>query len=197
MIKNILPAILAATIRDFKPEVISFALKSFIPSPTATPGRLNIFHFKNFDLMIDYAHNTDGYRELKKFLDHIDSYKIGIVSSPGDRRDEDIKNTGYYAAQMFDEIIIRHDEDSRGRPKEQITQLIVEGILLVNSEPVINVISDELEAIQFAMDTARQGAFILDCSDKVQEAINFVIEAKEREDSVGENNINLIQVQRH
>jgi len=184
MIKNILPAILAATIRDFKPDLISAALKSFIPSPTVTPGRLNIFHFKNFDLMIDYAHNTDGYKELKKFVAHMDAYKIGIVTSPGDRRDEDIRNTGYYAAQMFDEIIIRHDKDSRGRPKEQITQLIIEGIVRVNPEAGVNVVSDELEAIQFAMNTARQGAFIVDCSDKVQEAIDFVMQAKEREDSM-------------
>jgi cyanophycin synthetase len=184
MIKNILPAILAATIRDFKPDLISAALKSFIPSPTVTPGRLNIFHFKNFDLMIDYAHNRDGYKELKKFIAHMDSYKIGIVTSPGDRRDEDIRNTGYYATQMFDEIIIRHDKDSRGRPKEQITQLIIEGIVRINPEAVVNVVSDELEAIQFAMNTARQGAFIVDCSDEVQEAIDFVMQAKEREDSM-------------
>jgi cyanophycin synthetase len=195
MMKNILPAILTATIRDLKPELISSALKSFIPSPTIMPGRLNIFHFKNFDLMIDYAHNTGGYKELKKFLDHINSYKIGIVTSPGDRRDEDIKNTGYYAAQMFDEIIIRHDKDCRGRSKEQITQLIIEGILLINPQPVINIISDEVKAIQFAMDTAKQGAFIVDCSDKVQEAIDFVTEAKEKEDSISD--INLTQMQRH
>lgn len=185
MIKNILPAILAATIRDFKTEVISAALKSFIPSPTLTPGRLNIFHFKHFNLMIDYAHNTDGYKELKKFLDRTEaSVKVGIVTSPGDRRDEDIRNAGYYAAQMFDEIIIRHDKDSRGRPKEQITDLIVEGIMRVNPDAVINVVSDELDAIQYAMDNARQGAFIVDCSDKVQEAIDFVMEAKEKEDSM-------------
>src|SRR6266487_233648 len=184
MIKNILPAILAATIHDFKTEVISAALKSFIPSPKLTPGRLNIFHFKHFDLMIDYAHNTDGYKELKKFLEHMQAPKIGIVTSPGDRRDEDIRNTGYYAVQMFDEIIIRHDKDLRGRAKEQITDLIVEGIMRVNPDEVINVVSDELDAIQYAMDTAQQGAFIVDCSDKVQEAIDFVMQTKEKEDSM-------------
>jgi len=147
--------------------------------------------------MIDYAHNTDGYKELKKFLDRTDApVKIGIVTSPGDRRDEDIRNTGYYAAQMFDEIIIRHDKDSRGRPKEEITQLIMEGILRINPDPVVNVISDELEAIQFAMDTARQSAFIVDCSDKVQEAIDFVTEAKEKEDSI-DSNISWTQLQGH
>jgi len=96
---------------------------------------------------------------------------------------------------MFDEIIIRHDKDSRGRPKEQITQLIMEGILRVNAEPLVNVISDELDAIQFAMDTAKQGAFIVVCSDKVQEAIDFVTEAKEKEDSISDNNISWTQLQ--
>ncbi len=85
---------------------------------------------------------------------------------------------------MFDEIIIRHDKDSRGRAKEQITQLIIEGVMRVNPEAVINVVSDELDAIQYAMDTAQQGAFIVDCSDKVQEAIDFVMQTKEKEDSM-------------
>ena len=98
---------------------------------------------------------------------------------------------------MFDEIIIRHDKDLRGRPKEQITQLIMEGILRINPEPVVNVISDELEAIQFAMDTARLSAFIVDCSDKVQEAIDFVMQAKEREDDISDNNISWTQLERH
>ena len=82
MMKNILPAILTATIRDFKPELIGSALKSFIPSPTVTPGRLNIFHFKNFELMIDYAHNTDGYKELKKFLAHMVLKRSVLLQAP-------------------------------------------------------------------------------------------------------------------
>ena len=147
MTQNILPAVLTAVIYNFNIETIRTALKSFVPSAETTPGRMNIFRFQHFEVMIDYAHNTDGFVQLKKFMDKTKaSVKIGIIASPGDRRDEDIKNVGFLAGQMFDEIIIRHDKDSRGRTKEQLTQLAVHGIMKANANAVINIISDELEA---------------------------------------------------
>ena len=48
MIKNILPAILAASISDFDTRIIRKALQSFIPGPELTPGRMNIFKVKKF-----------------------------------------------------------------------------------------------------------------------------------------------------
>ncbi|HET6227649.1 MAG TPA: cyanophycin synthetase, partial [Bacteroidia bacterium] len=59
MIKNILPAVLAATISNMPLEAIREALKTFVPSAEQTPGRMNIFKFKDFEIMVDYAHNVD------------------------------------------------------------------------------------------------------------------------------------------
>ncbi|HYK44353.1 MAG TPA: cyanophycin synthetase [Parafilimonas sp.] len=175
MVQNILPAILTAVIYDFKIDTIRAALRSFIPSAETTPGRMNIFKFRNFDFMIDYAHNVDSLRQLKTFIDQTTATaKIGIIASPGDRRDEDIRNLGFLAGKIFDEIIIRHDKDGRGRTKEQLTQLTVQGIMQANAHAVINIISDELEAIQYAMDNAKKGSFIVLLSDKVQESIEYV-----------------------
>ena len=59
--------------------------------------------------MVDYAHNSDGFIQLKKFMDCTQaSVKVGIVSGTGDRRDEDIKAIGRLCAQIFDELIIKH-----------------------------------------------------------------------------------------
>lgn len=182
MIKNILPAVLTAVIQDFKIETIRAALKSFIPSAQTTPGRMNIFQFRNFEVMIDYAHNKDGFVQLKKFLDKTESAtKTGIIASPGDRREEDIKNIGFLAGQMFDEVIIRHDKDDRGRTKEQLTQLMILGIMQANPHASINIISDEIEAVQFAMDNAKEGSFIVLCSDKIQDCIDYISKALENE----------------
>ncbi len=185
MTQNILPAVLTAVIYNFNIETICAALKSFVPSAETTPGRMNIFRFKNFEVMIDYAHNNDGFVQLKKFMDKTKaSIKIGIIASPGDRRDEDIKNVGFLAGQMFDEIIIRHDKDSRGRTKEQLTQLSMLGIMKANPNAVINIISDELEAVQHAMDNARENAFIVLCTDKVRESIDYISKALEAEKQI-------------
>ncbi|MFT5386804.1 MAG: cyanophycin synthetase, partial [Saprospiraceae bacterium] len=55
MIQNVLPAVLTGYIRGYSLELIKVSLESFIPSPSQTPGRLNLFQFKNFQILLDYA----------------------------------------------------------------------------------------------------------------------------------------------
>jgi cyanophycin synthetase len=180
MIKNILAAVLAAVVNDLDIETIKKGLKSFIPSPERTPGRMNVFQFRHFKIMLDYAHNRDGLSQLKEYIDNVQaSVKTGIITSPGDRREEDIINVGKCAAEIFDEIIIRHDDDTRGRTKDQITELIKKGINSVNAHIPVNVISGEIDSIQYAMDMARENSFIVACIDKVQTCLEYVIRAKE------------------
>ncbi len=200
MIKNILPAILAATVRDFPVEVIRTALKTFVPSVEQTPGRLNLFNFKHCKLLVDYAHNMDAFKELKKFIDNLPaSVKTGIIAGVGDRRDEDIRNIGFYSAQIFDDIIIRHDKDSRGRTNTELTQLLIDGIIQSNSKALVNIISDECEAIQYAIDNAKEGSLIVVCSEHVKETLQFVQQIKEGErcgeNSVSAGNFNMQQIQ--
>jgi cyanophycin synthetase len=175
MIKNILPSILAAAISNFDTRTIRKALHSFIPGPDLTPGRMNIFKMRNFEVMIDYVHNTDGFKQLKEFMNQVKAdNKVGILGCTGDRRDEDIRIMAAYAAEMFDEIIIRHDKDGRGRTNEEITTLIMDGIHRAKPgvEPLI--ISDEVEALNYAMERAGKGTFIVSCSDEIQRSIEFV-----------------------
>ena len=175
MIKNILPSILAAVIHDFEINIIRRALQTFIPSMEFTPGRMNIFQFGCFSVMVDYAHNQDGFCELKSFLYQTPaSMKVGIIACPGDRRDQDIRNIGMHAAEMFDEIIIKHDKDGRGRTNEEITHLFKEGIEKIDPAIPVTIISDEIEAIQYAMDTAKDNSFIVVCAENVQKTLDYV-----------------------
>jgi cyanophycin synthetase len=67
MIKNILPAILAATIQGFSCGRNSHSIENiYSVSWNKRRGRLNIFHFKHCDVMIDYAHNTDALKAVEK-----------------------------------------------------------------------------------------------------------------------------------
>jgi cyanophycin synthetase len=182
MIKNVLPAALVAIIQNFKIEDIRNALLSFIPSPEFTPGRMNLFSFRTFDFMIDYAHNTGGFRELKTFLERVESpQKIGIITGVGDRRDEDIRALGELSGEMFDEVIIRHDEDLRGRTQTELTDLLVEGIHETHPDMKITVVSKELESIQYAMENCEKGAFIVLCTDAVQSSISY-LKKKQKEE---------------
>ena len=175
MISNILPAVLAASIREIDIKVIRKALQTFIPGPEHTPGRMNIFSFPHCRLMIDYVHNTDGFKRLKEFMNNVNaSTKTGIVGCTGDRRDKDIIEMGKTAAEIFDEIIIRHDKDGRGRSDENITDLILQGIQQVKPIADVQIISDEIEATSFAISHASHGSFIVVCSDEIGRSIAFV-----------------------
>lgn len=184
MIQNILPAVLASYLRDFRIEDIRLALETFIPSPVQTPGRMNMFEFKQFTVMVDYAHNPAGFQAIAKFLERIDARpKIGIIAGVGDRRDEDIVALGTLAAKMFDEIIIRQDRNLRGRSEEEIIQLMMQGVYGVDRNKNTTIIPSEREAIDHAFKKAVKGSFIVICSDVVPDALDQVMKYKDEEDT--------------
>ncbi len=183
MIQNILPAVLTAFIRNFKIEDIRLALETFIPSPAQTPGRLNIFEFKQFTVMVDYAHNPAGFQAITRFLERIEAKpKVGVIAGVGDRRDEDIILLGTLAAKMFDEIIIRQDRNLRGRSEQEIIDLMLKGVYSVDPRKKYIVIPSEPEAIEYAFKNAVKGSFITICSDVVPDALGQVMRYKEEED---------------
>jgi cyanophycin synthetase len=182
-ILNVLPTVLASFIRGFKIEDIRIALQTFIPSPTQTPGRMNMFRFKNFDVMLDYAHNPAGFEAIGRFLQNVEATeKVGIIAGVGDRRDEDILELGRLSANMFDKIIIRQDKNLRGRSEEDLIALMKQGIHEVDSTKEVTIIPKESEAIQFAVKNAKKDSFIVICSDVVPDALNLVKELHEKED---------------
>lgn len=175
MIANALAASLAAYLYGFKTEDISMSLQTFIPSVAQTPGRMNIFEFKNFKVMIDFAHNPAGYLAIEEYLQAIDCpKKIGIISGVGDRRDEDIKECGLIAGRMFNHIIIRQEKHLRGRTEQEIIDLILEGIKASGRDVTYEIIPKEIEALKHAINIAEEGTYITALSDVVTNAIEIV-----------------------
>ncbi|MFY7665665.1 cyanophycin synthetase [Flavobacterium sp.] len=186
MIANVLAATLASYLWGFKTEDISLSLQTFIPSAAQTPGRMNIFDFKKFKVMIDFAHNPAGYRGVEDFLSTVDATKkIGIIAGVGDRRDEDIRECATIAARMFDHIIIRQEKHLRGRTAEEINGLILEGINAAGKVVTYELIDKEVEAIRHAINSAAEGSFITALSDVVTNAIDIVQQYLDKENEDG------------
>ncbi|HLO71982.1 MAG TPA: cyanophycin synthetase [Flavipsychrobacter sp.] len=184
-ISNVLGATLAAYVRDFKTEDIRLALQTFVPSPAMTPGRMNMFNFKNFTVMLDYAHNTHGIQAIGKYVQSVDApLKVGIVAGVGDRRDEDIISLGEESAKIFDEIIIRQDKNLRGRTEEEMIELMTRGIRNIDPLKKITLFRKESEAIDHAIATAQKDSFIVVISDVVPDALDQVKRYKDIEDGV-------------
>ena len=182
MIANVLAASLACYLYGFAIEDIANSLRTFIPSAQLTPGRLNVFKFKNFKVMIDFAHNPSGYEAIEDYLKNVDaSKKIGIISGVGDRRDEDIRECGKIAGRMFDHIIIRSEKFLRGRLEEDINNLIITGIQDAGRNVSYEIIPKEIEALKHAMSLAEEGTFITALSDVVTNAIDLVQEYQAKE----------------
>ena len=157
-------------------------LESFIPSPSQTPGRLNLFKFKNFDVLLDYAHNEAGMEALHNFIDNLEgSPKVGIIAGIGDRREEDNNNMGRRAAEMFDEIIIRQDKNLRGKTEEQLIDMLSVGIKSHDPNKKVQIIQKESDAITHAIQNAKKGSLIVMCSDVVPDALKLVMDYKEKE----------------
>lgn len=183
MISNILAAVLAVYVREPKLEEIRLALETFIPSPSQTPGRMNEFRFRNFTVLVDYAHNSAGYQALSDYLAATPAaIKTGIIAGVGDRRDEDIRELGVIAAGMFDRIIIRQDRNNRGRSSQEIIGLLMEGIRKRNPEIPCEIIPKESEAIDHAVRNAQKGELLTICSDVVPDALEQIKQLKEQDD---------------
>ncbi len=182
MIQNVLPAILAANIQGVSIEDMRAGLESFIPSPSQTPGRLNLFEFNNFTVLLDYAHNPAGMLALKQFVDTFEAtVKVGIIAGIGDRRVEDNNEMGAIAARTFDEIIIRQDKRLRGKTEEELIKMLNDGIQKENPKIKTTIIPSEKEAITFAIKNAVKGSLIVLSSDVIPEALDLVKHFRELE----------------
>lgn len=182
MIQNVLAAVITAHVRGISIEDMKAGLETFVPSPSQTPGRLNLFEFENFKILLDYAHNPAGMRALKNFTDQLEcTVKIGIIAGIGDRRVEDNNEIGSIAADMFDEIIIRQDKQLRGKTEEELIKMVNDGIKKKDPNKNITIIPSERDAIIHAITHARKGALIVLCSDVVPDALDLVKELKEKE----------------
>ncbi|PRY12419.1 cyanophycin synthetase [Pontibacter ummariensis] len=174
-IYNVLAATLAAYISHMEVNEIKTALRTFIPSPETTPGRMNLFHLPHAEVLVDYAHNIAAMQAIGEFVSQTEaSTKIGIIAGIGDRRDEDTKEVGRIAAEVFDQIIIRQDKDLRGRAGKEINSLLKEGIFAVKPELEPLEINQETRALAYALEYAPDGAFIALFSEDIPEAVKLV-----------------------
>ncbi|MDP4176348.1 MAG: cyanophycin synthetase, partial [Bacteroidota bacterium] len=175
MIQNILAATLALFLKDLDIKTIKTGLSSFIPSPETTPGRLNLIDMGRFSVLVDYAHNPAGFLGLHKFICRLPfAVRTGIFGGTGDRRDEDIRLLGSFSSRMFNKVIIKEDEDLRGRKPGEMTKLIVEGIKSRRPQLPIEEIRSEKEAVVHAMENAKEGEIIVVLCDNIAGVLKVV-----------------------
>lgn len=174
MIANALAACLAAFAQGLDIEHIRQGVRSFELSDSQTPGRMNLFDLGSYHALVDYAHNPAGYEAVGGFVRNWAGQRLGVVGGPGDRRDEDLIELGQIAAQVFDRIIVKEDDDKRGREVGAAADLIVKGILQINPDVRYETIIDETEAIEAGLSEVEEGGLVVIFPESVSRAISLI-----------------------
>jgi len=173
--ENILAAILAAYVQGMRYDDIRAGLLSFFPSPSLTPGRLNLVRVGNGRVLVDYAHNPAAISGLIEFISGLDANRrIGIITAPGDRRDEDLLTVGRISSKL-DHVIVRDDKYRRGRAPGEISRIIAQGLRDAGMpEEHIDVVHDEKEALEHAMSYMKDNDLIFILADDVPAVLEQV-----------------------
>ncbi len=175
MIANALAASLAAFVQNVTIEQIRAGLTTFRASVSQTPGRMNLFNLGNYHALIDYAHNPHSFEALGSFVRNWNTGdRIGVIGGPGDRRDEDFVTLGKLAAGIFNRIIIKEDDDTRGRARGSAAELIAQGIKQVNPNYKYETILDETTAINKGLETAPDNSLVVILPESVNRAIKLI-----------------------
>jgi len=185
MIANALAACLATFVHGIDIELIRQGVRTFKPSVAQTPGRMNLFDLGHHHALIDYAHNPAGYEAVGGFVGNWSGEKVGVVGGPGDRRDDDLILLGKLSALMFDRIIVKEDNDTRGRRRGEVADLILRGISEENGSLRPEVILDETEALEKALSTVSEGGLVVIFPESVTQAINLIEKHRPLTDNQG------------
>jgi cyanophycin synthetase len=180
-IHNVQNAMFAAALAynmDIGLEDIRQGLRTFDTTYFQTPGRMNIYDEHPFKVILDYAHNPAAVQAMCNLVDRFEpeGRRIVVLSAPGDRRDEDIREIAGIAAGHFDHFICRCDDHRRGRDEDEVAVMLKDKLLEEGvSADRIEVISDEQEAATRALEIAQHGDLILILADAISRTWKQII----------------------
>jgi cyanophycin synthetase len=156
-------------------------LRNFNPSMYQSPGRLNLVEVGGIKVLLDYAHNPHGLATVGDFVERMTApagpgvtswsanIRLAVVATPGDRRDDDIRELGRVAARYFDDIIIREDDNPRGRKKGETAALVMEGVQEAMRKGAragnVEIVVEEPAAVRRALYRSRPGDLVVLCID--------------------------------
>lgn len=191
-VRNVMAAI--ASIKTINNDInkIVNALKNIKCDLTKNKGRQNILNIKDFKLIIDYGHNSEAFNEVFNIAKSLNPTKItGLITAPGDRTDNHIIELGEIAAKFCDKVIIKEQEDKRGKADGETAKLLKKGLINKGfKEENIIILLEERDAILKALNDAIEGEIIVSFSQFLHLTIPAINEF------LSENKLELINIYR-
>ena len=173
-IANSLATAAALLAAGFEDGEIARGLASFVSDSRSNPLRTNVFEAGGVTVIADYAHNPAAYAALAETARAMtDGAVVGVVTSPGDRRDEELHHTGQACGAGFDKLVV-YESASRGRPYGEAAALIRRGALASCADPVnVEGVDDRVLALRRAFALCSPGDVLVYCGT----AISALVEA--------------------
>jgi cyanophycin synthetase len=169
-VQNAMFAAAMAYSMDLKLEDIRHGLQTFDATYFQVPGRMNIFDDHPFKVILDYGHNPDAVRSMCRLVERLDpkGRRICVLSAPGDRRDEDVREIARLTAGRFDRFICRRDDSLRGREPEEIPALLQKSLIENGVDTaMIDVIPEETMAVDAVLRMGRKDDLLLIFGDQI------------------------------
>ena len=164
-VANALAAACAAVCLGVAGADIARGLRTFASSP----GRVERRVVDGREIVLDYGHNIAALRSVGDLIERIANGRrvIGVVSMPGDRRDEDRVTFGALAGTLFDRLYVA-EPAVRGRPTGEAAGLLIEAASQARDgrparcgQPVF--IADEAAAAHAAFAGSEPGDLLVFC----------------------------------
>ncbi|MFQ6103894.1 MAG: cyanophycin synthetase [Candidatus Glassbacteria bacterium] len=170
---NVENAMFAAAIAysmGLKLEDIRHGLQTFDTTYFQVPGRMNIFDEHPFKVILDYGHNPAAVEAMCRLIERLDpkGRRICVLSAPGDRRDEDVRQIARLTAGKFDHYICRRDDSLRGRESDEIPKLLRETLIENGVDTSrIDLIPEETLAVDAALKMGQKDDVLLIFGDAI------------------------------
>jgi cyanophycin synthetase len=128
-VANTMAAIAACRAYGLSVESIAASVLSF-RSDWHNPGRTNLYQVAGGYVMVDYGHNPDSFAAVCQMASLWKGRKVtGVIGVPGDRDNSIVEQAGRVAARGFHRLIIKEDQDLRGRIRGEIANLLQQAAL--------------------------------------------------------------------
>jgi UDP-N-acetylmuramyl tripeptide synthase/D-alanine-D-alanine ligase-like ATP-grasp enzyme len=163
---NALAATAACLALGLAPEQIAAGLAHF-QGDGHNPGRTNLYEVGRGYVVVDYGHNPGAVAALCDLAASWSDRRVtGIFSAPGDRIAELSEQVARLAARGFDRLIVREDEDCRGRQPGEMAALLARVVRQEAPEKECRIILNECEALQTALQELEDGEVVVLFYDK-------------------------------
>ncbi|HVS13986.1 MAG TPA: cyanophycin synthetase [Thermoanaerobaculia bacterium] len=149
---------------------IRHGLRTFDTTFFQAPGRMNVYDEHPFKVILDYGHNPAAIQAMVRLVDRLEprGRRIVVLAAPGDRRDEDVRDSATTCAGHFDRYILRRDDHLRGRQPDEVPRLQRDALLAAGvPEEAVEVIPDEQAAVARALDLSRESDLLLVFGDHI------------------------------